>query len=351
MLSFLGSGTSPRLHSETLTPQQAPAWKIVRRLMLVTSALLLHAMPAQAQAMRTFVSGQGKDSNACSATAPCQTLQAALAKTLAGGQIYALDSANYGYVTINKAVSIFSGGRVAGVLATSSVSGLTIAAGANDIVNLQGLDIDGAGSGANGILFTSGATINIQDSVIRGFTNGINFQPSGSSGLFVGSTLISNNSTGISFQNSAVSIGTLNDVQLVNNGSGIVALGSSSTAVAKVTVQSSMVANNTTVGILAGSFSAVSVSNTTIANNGAGLEAQSASALLQVSGSTVTGNGTGWMVANGGQVISSSNNSIGGNASGNSAPPTTPTAPVANFLTDGAGGYLIDANGGKVTAL
>ena len=120
---------------------------------------------------------------------------------------------------------------------------------------------------------------------------------------------------------------------------------------ANVTVQSSMVANNTTVGILAGSFSAVSVSNTTIANNGIGLEAQSATALLQVSGSTVTGNGTGWMVANGGQVISSSNNSIGGNASGNSAPPTTPTAPVANLLTDGAGGYLLDPIGGKISAL
>src|SRR5262249_52628333 len=129
-------------------------------------------IPAQAQATRTYVSGLGKDSNPCTGASPCQTLQAALAKTAAGGQIYALDSANYGYVTINKAVSIVSGRGATGVLAAGSVSGVTINAGANDVVNLQGLDIDGAGSGASGIQFSSGASLNVQDCVIRGFSNG-----------------------------------------------------------------------------------------------------------------------------------------------------------------------------------
>jgi hypothetical protein len=342
MYSLLDFGRSPRLDLEHLkgARQRSTTRMIVLRLLLViTTAPWLLTVPAQAQAMRTFVSGLGKDSNACTAAAPCLTLQGALGKTLTGGQIYALDSANYGYVTINKAVSIISGGGATGVLATSSISGITIAAGANDIVNLQGLDIDGAGSGTNGILFNSGGTVNIQNSLIRGFTTGINFQPSGSSALFVGTTLISNNLTGILFQNAATSIGTLNDVQLVNNGSGIVAQGAGSTAVANVTVQSSMVANNSTVGILAGSFSAVSVSNSIIANNGVGLQAQSASALLNTSGSTVTGNGTGWIAANGGQVISASDNPIGGNTAGNTAPPTAPAPPpptviAKNIVTD-----------------
>jgi hypothetical protein len=335
-------------------------WKVTLQLLTaMTVAFWLDAAPAQAQATRTYVSGVGKDSNPCTAAAPCQTLQKALGQTLAGGQIYALDSANYGYVTIDKAVSIISGRGVTGILASSSVTGITISAGANDIITLQGLDIDGAGSGASGVQFNSGASLNIQNSAIRGFTSGINFQPNGSSALSVANTLISNNSTGITFQNSATSTGILNEVQLVNNGTAIVALGTSSTGPATMTIQNGMVANNSTVGILSGGFSTVRVANSTVANNGVGLQAQTSSGLLQVSGTTVTGNGTGWLAANGGQVISTSNNSIGGNTTGNTAPPTAPTPPTppdpppvaSNFVTDGAGGVLVDSTGGQLTAL
>src|SRR5262252_7696506 len=71
--------------------------KIVPGLLLaVAIGPCLSAVPAQAQAMRTFVSGSGKDGNPCTATSPCQTFQRALAMTLAGGEISALNSANYG---------------------------------------------------------------------------------------------------------------------------------------------------------------------------------------------------------------------------------------------------------------
>src|SRR5712691_10752793 len=98
---------------------------------------LLHAVAQAAPPMqpvksvsqtRTYVSGLGSDSNPCTASSPCQTFQAALAMTIAGGEIYVLNSANYGAVTINKAVTITSEGAVAGVLATSGV-GITITAG------------------------------------------------------------------------------------------------------------------------------------------------------------------------------------------------------------------------------
>jgi hypothetical protein len=48
-----------------------------------------------AQATRTFVSGTGNDGNPCTVSKPSQTLQAALAQTAAGGEIFALNSANY----------------------------------------------------------------------------------------------------------------------------------------------------------------------------------------------------------------------------------------------------------------
>jgi Periplasmic copper-binding protein (NosD) len=326
-------------------------------LLAVTAVLGLQAVTAHAQVASTYVSGKGKDSNPCTATSPCKTLQRAVDYTIAGGQVFALDSANYGYVTVNKAVNIVSGRGITGVLATSGVTGITIAAGANDRIHLQGLEIDGAGTGTNGIQFSSGASLTIQDSVIRGFANGINFQSTNPSNLSVEGTLIAGNGTGIVFQSSAAGIGALNDVQVVNNGSGIVARGASSSAIARMSVQNSIVANNDTVGLLSAGFSTISVAFTTIANNGVGVEAQTSSGLLQVSQSTVFGNATGWKVTNGGQVISSANNAFGGNISGGSAPPTTvaatPTPPPVNtnYLTDGQGGYLLDTNGRKVTAL
>lgn len=323
-------------------------------------AALLYAAPAEAQSIRTYVSNRGSDSNSCSRSAPCQTLQVALSKTLPGGQIFALNAGNYGSVTITQAVSITNADTATGVLASSSVNGVTINAGANDAIDLRGFDIDGGGSGATGIQFNSGASLQIRDSIVRGFVTGISFQPGTSSTLLVDSTLLSTNSTGISVQTTAASTAVLNDVQVINSSSGIVASGANSTAPAGMTVRNSVVANNSTVGILSNGYSAITVTDSTIANNGIGVEAQNAGALLWLSGSTVGANGTGWMVATGGQVVSNSNNSIGGNTSGNSAPPTTtaatppppppPPPPLTVYLLDQNGGYILDANGAKVTA-
>src|SRR3954454_17861644 len=110
--------------------------------------------PSPTPLMRTYVSGLGSDGNPCTAASPCATFQAALALTLAGGEIFVLNSANYGPVTINKGLTITSEGAVAGILATSGAA-ITINAGPNDAVNLRGLGLDGANSGTVGIQFTS----------------------------------------------------------------------------------------------------------------------------------------------------------------------------------------------------
>ena len=111
----LNSCSSSLVRNHRLGPAQVAA------LALVAMALVLglSAGSAQAQSSITYVSGQGSDGNACTQAAPCLTLQGALTKTMAGGQIYALNSASYGFVTINKAISIVSGHGVTGVLATS----------------------------------------------------------------------------------------------------------------------------------------------------------------------------------------------------------------------------------------
>src|SRR5690349_8385830 len=84
-----------------------------------TTALYCAASPANAQSARTYVSGTGKDGNPCTAASPCKTLQTAINLTAAGGEVYVLNSANYGSAIINKSLTITSEGNAAGLLATS----------------------------------------------------------------------------------------------------------------------------------------------------------------------------------------------------------------------------------------
>jgi hypothetical protein len=262
--------------------------------------------------MRTYVSGTGNDSSPCTASQPCATFQAALALTSAGGEIFVLNSADYGAVTIDKAVTITSEGAVAGILATSGAA-ITIGAGANDTINLKGLGLDGANTGTVGIQFTSGKSLTIQKSFIRNFTNsGVSFAPSGAAALVVSDTSVTNNaSNGVLVSDgSSGSIavkGALARVIASGNGVGILASGVG----ASLAVTDS-VANTNTYGI-GSSSSTVMVRNSTASANTVGIIADQPGATVRVSESTITGNGTGWQATNSGQVLSYGNNNVGGN--------------------------------------
>src|ERR1700685_513484 len=79
--------------------------------------LALFALPANAQATRTWVSGVGDDANPCSRTAPCKTFAGAISKTSNCGEIDALDPGGFGALTITKSITIDGGGgQVASVL-------------------------------------------------------------------------------------------------------------------------------------------------------------------------------------------------------------------------------------------
>src|SRR5262249_26958785 len=135
--------------------------------------------------------------NACTFAAPCRTFQRAHDAVAAGGEIDVLDPAGYGALTISKSISI-QGHGFAGLAVPSGTGIATATAGV--VVNLRGLLLDGVGTGGMGLTFTaSGAVLNIQDSVIRNFTNyGIYFAPSsGTSKLSISGTLVSDNSNGI----------------------------------------------------------------------------------------------------------------------------------------------------------
>src|SRR5437660_6394812 len=147
--------------------------------------LIFGTVMMQAQASRTWVSGVGDDANPCSRTAPCKTFAGAISKTAAGGEIDALDPGGFGAVTITKAITIDGGGMLAGVL-VSGTNGIVVNAGVNDVITLRGLDINGIGTGLNGIRFLAGAGLNVENSVIFKFTTaGIDFEPNGTAHLMI----------------------------------------------------------------------------------------------------------------------------------------------------------------------
>jgi hypothetical protein len=159
-------------------------------------ALSLPITPAHAQATRTWVSGVGDDANPCSRTAPCKTFAGAISKTAPAGEINVLDPGGFGAVTITKSITISSSGFEGGVL-VSGTNGIVIAAGATDTVVLEGLDIEGLGTGLNGITVSSGLQVYVRNSKIHHFTqNGINMASSTSGAkLFVSNSFIIQNGT------------------------------------------------------------------------------------------------------------------------------------------------------------
>ncbi len=172
----------------------------MRRLVSTTSFVavavlsMLHVAPAQAQATRTWVSGVGDDANPCSRTAPCKTFAGAISKTAAKGEINVLDPGGFGAVTITKSISIRSDHVEAGVL-VSGTNGIVINVAPTDKVLLEGLDIEGLGTGLNGVQVVAGGFVTIVRCAIRNFTqNGVNL--AGAARVLIEDSLITENGGG-----------------------------------------------------------------------------------------------------------------------------------------------------------
>ena len=173
-----------------------------------------------AQATRTWVSGVGDDVNPCSRTAPCKTFAGAISKTAASGEINVLDPGAFGAVTITKSITIRSEFE-AGVLATLGSSGIIVnTASATDKVVLEGLDIDGAGTGGIGVRILAGAQVEIVRCAIRRFTgNGVNMVSStANSRVVISNSMINFNGGGLNVQGNGVgNIGVVVDTKFDAN--------------------------------------------------------------------------------------------------------------------------------------
>jgi hypothetical protein len=291
--------------------------------------------PLRPPAARVFVSARGNDTNACTFALPCRSFAAAQLAVAAGGEIDVLDPAGYGQVFITKALSI-QGHGFAGVSVGAAVDAITIDAGATDKVSLRGLLIEGGAIGRNGINFRTGGTLDIQDTVIRNFTNnGILFQPSAASALFISDTRIAANATfGIQFgipgdNPNAIITGVIDHAVIENNGSDGVLFQSGPKNVG-VTISDCVISNNAAHGIvvaaLATSPTDVMLRNSVVANNGQnGLFANASSAaVLRVTKTTITRNAKGFVALNGGIIESYGDNNVNDNTTDG-----TPTTTIA----------------------
>jgi hypothetical protein len=270
----------------------------IRVLVALTAScfsLAFVASAAGAQATRTWVSGVGDDVNPCSRTAPCKTFAGAISKTAPGGEINCLDPGGFGAVTINKALTIDCHYTEGGALAGGN--GIVVNAGVADVVFLRGLDIFGVNPPANGVRFIAGAALHIEDSTIRRFnaasSQGVSFQPAGTSSLFITRTTIADNG------NAATGGGIL----IQPTGVGI----------ATATLDNVAVARNANAGILVSGASTVMIINSDVVYNPSfGIRTASGAPTVRVGNTTITGNGTG--VSDGaGTIESYCTNRLNGN--------------------------------------
>jgi len=306
----------------------------MKRTALCTTAIAFfcafQAGPAQAQPTRVFVAAQGLDTNPCTFAQPCRTFQKAHDTVASRGEIDVLDPAGYGALTINKAISI-QGHGFAG-LAVPSGNGITINAGPNDAISLRGLLLDGVGLGNVGIVFSAGASLDVQECLIRNFTNdGMDFNPSATSSLFITNSIFASNGlNGIVIAGAGSASGLIDHVVIERSAADGLQFGS--TASTLITVSDSAITNsgNHGVNVNTGANPAeVMLRNVLVSNNNrilptSGVRALGALDVVRITKSTITGNNTGFDACCGGQIISFGDNSLAGNTTNG-----TPTSTIA----------------------
>jgi hypothetical protein len=283
----------------------------------------LQSTPAQAQT-RVFVAAQGSDANPCTFALPCRTFQHAHDTVLSGGEIDVLDPAGYGALLVTKPLSI-QGHGFSGISVTSGNSGIVINAAPSAAISLNGLLIDGGGVGFAGIQFNTGASLVVENCVIRNMSSGaIGF----SSFDTTPRAMSVSNSFFDAHGNTAVFVGTHNSGAVTasfdqvgffaNSGPVLLVDGGSGTGLINVTVTDSMAGNNNGAAFSVTSSAGHSVANlvltrVTSIGNGVGIQAAGANATLLVGHSTVTGNFTGYDASGGGVILSYGDNNIGAN--------------------------------------
>jgi hypothetical protein len=295
---------------------------MLRMAVLVAIGLLVPLSPAAPGSLnsRSYVSVlNGDDNNPCSATAPCRTFAAAIAKTALGGEINCLQPGGYDSLTITKSITIDCTSATGGILAATE--GILINANPLDRIHLKGLKINGvfgsAFSGNVGIQFNTGSALIVEDTVILGFTRwGIAFNNRALASFELRNVTMFNNTLGglqVRPNNAgAVATGTVTNLISYRSGTGVELDGTGGSAV-NVIINNSSFSNNDQLGISL-TTGAVPISamigNSTMENNGVAGVSASANSTARLAANHIAGNRIGVT----GNVFSFGNNNLRGNS-------------------------------------
>jgi hypothetical protein len=230
------------------------------------AALAVVAVHASA-AQRTFVSSNGNDFNVCSIAFPCRSFGRAITQTDVGGEIIALDSAGYGPVTVNKAVSIIAPpGIYAGISVFAGDDGIVVN-GPGIRVRLEGLSINGLG-GTRGINNLNSSLLSVARCSISNMAlSGINSAVAGGVVEITDTTATKNYGQGLAVAGTGTTV-TVVRSQFNNNVNGGILVNNGAIA----SIVDSVANANATTGILvsasAGSTTRASVSRSVVSGNG-----------------------------------------------------------------------------------
>ena len=252
------------------------------RASLVLLVSVLAAPPALGLAQRTFVASYGFDTDPCSLAKPCRSFGAAIAQVIVGGEVIALDSAAYGPVSISQSVSIIGPAGVyvgISVIPPTNTVGVTINGSGINVV-LQNIAINALG-GTYGIQVLQAASVDVIGCAISNFVGAGVYSTAANLRLLVRDTLVRGSSGGaapgvwLSSQSRAL----FERVHVVGNAG----VGIRIEAAADATVKGGVVAGNGGAGIsvnaAAGLLSALTVEDSLLADNtGDGISATSAAA-------------------------------------------------------------------------
>jgi Right handed beta helix region len=274
--------------------------------------LLSGIEPVQAQLTRSYVARTGSDGNDCSQATPCGTFSTAIANTNANGEVNAVDTGNYTSFTVSKGLTVQANGGVAAV--TPFTVGVTVNAGANDIVILSGLEINAlANNGTVGIRIVSAKEVHIIGCHIFGGSQaGIRDERTAAGSVLVvrDTNVHDSAATGVLLAGSNIRA-TLDNVHSNANNFGIAMAAGNSMNVSRSTFT-----GNRTAGVLADPGARLLVDDSVVSNNLSAGVISSASVVLNDTSISY----------NGSAGISGATSSFGNNRSfGNGAADTAPT--------------------------
>ena len=303
------------------------------------AAAALACSAAQAQLFRAYLASTGNDANPCTLQQPCRLLPAALTAVANGGEIWMLDSANYNTstVTINKSTAILAvPGVVGSIVAQNNGPAIDITAD-NLTIALRNVVIGpvaGQILGTNGVQMSGASVLTIENSLIANLPNDGVFVDGAGKLQLTNTTLRNNGGWAVRIHGESASA-TLANVQMLSNGSGVMAVGSGDQETRVSIIDSLISGGSDGVYALAACLSAgpvtrVSVTRSTVERtSNAALSSATLGpcvAEINVGGSLIVDNANAWIQGGGAAILTLGNNQMRGNAG--SVGTMTPLAPL-----------------------